>query len=194
MNQFKCVEFDFRNNELVLSKRLPQTLPSGTEVLSQAGLKLCRLGVWTIDINLDGRGPVKMLLDTGAASTFLNWPGVTDLKMNWNHPLISRNSNNMGVMGADNNAMALTHRFVAQRWFQICAEAGSPLGMSNRGLDLQQMGPVNIDIGDLPVLEQLKDEDVNGILGIDLLMRCDVLRLTFSANSATAALLMERKE
>ena len=82
---------------------------------------------------------------------------------------------------------------MAQRWFQICARAGSPLGLSNRGLDLKQMGHVNIDIGDLPVLEQLKSENVNGILGNDLLMRCDVLHLNFSDNSATAALLMERK-
>ena len=95
-------------------------------------------------------------------------------------------------MGADNNAMALTHRFVAQRWFQLCAVTGSPIGLSNEGLDLKEMGPVNIDIGDLPVLEQLKGEHVNEILGNDLLMRCDLLRLTFSDASATAALMIER--
>ena len=192
LNQFKSVEFDFRHNELVLSKNAPRVIPSGIEVLSEADVKLCRLGVWSIDVTLDGRGPVKMLLDTGAASTYLNWPGVTNLNMNWNHPLISRNSHNLGAMGADNNAMALTHRFVAQRWFQICAVTGSPIWLSNRGLDLKEMGPVNIDIGDLPVLEQLKGEHVNGILGNDLLMRCDLLRLTFSDASATAALLIAK--
>ena len=194
LNQFQCVEFDFRNDELVLTKNRPQEIDLELEIMSEADMKLCRLGVWTLDVTLDGRGPVKMLLDTGASSTFLNWPGVTNLNMNWNHPLISQNPNTMGAMGADNNAMALTHRFVAKRWFQVCAENGSTLGMFSTGLDLQEVGPVDIDIGDLPVLEQLKSENVNGILGSDILMRCDVLRLTFLGSSTTITLLKERKE
>jgi len=194
LNQFQCVEFDFRQDELVLTKSTPPKIHSNLEILSEADMKLCRLGVWTVDVTLDGRGPVKMLLDTGAASTFLNWPGVTNLKMNWNHPLISQNSNTMGAMGADNNAMALTHRFVAQRWFQLCAGTGSTLGMFNKGLDLQETGSVNIDIGDLPVLDQLKSDNVNGILGSDILMRCDVLRLTFLGSPPTVTILKERTE
>jgi hypothetical protein len=65
-----------------------------------------------VDTNLDGSGPVKLLFDTGAAETFLNWKGVQDLNMNRDHPLIQRNRGKNCAMRADNMALEISHRFV----------------------------------------------------------------------------------
>ena len=70
-------------------------------------------------------------------------------------------------------ALQLTHRFVLKRrWNLITENAYSPAGIE---LDVKN-GGVNVDIGDLPVLETLKGDGVGGILGADLLMLCDVVR------------------
>lgn len=183
LQQFQYVAFNFEKGEMILRK---MGSPNGSlnfnplelEVLAESNCSLCRIGVWTADVILDGRGPVKMLLDTGAASTFLNWKGAQDCSLNRDHPLITRNRDSIGAMGADNMAIELSHRFQTKRRVNfvntLSIGAFGPLG-----IDLTEIGPLNIDIGDLQVLETLKSENVGGILGSDLLMRCDLLELDF---------------
>ena len=192
LERFTSVSFDFESGQLILkenSKSISEYLnPMEYDVMAETLLQRSRLGIYVAPITLDGRGPVKMIVDTGAASTFLNWKGVSDMNMDRNHPLVSYNREAIGVMGADNNALALTHRFSLKRRMNFDSSAsGGTIGMFNSGLDItefqQRNGDnadssnqeMNIDIGDLPVLEAMKSEDVGGILGSDLLMRCDVV-------------------
>jgi predicted aspartyl protease len=183
LQQFQYVAFDFENREMILRKttNLDDSFnynPLEEEVLAESNCNLCRIGVWTVDVTLDGRGPVKMLLDTGAASTFLNWKGAQDCSLKRDHPLVTRNRDPIGAMGADNMAIELSHRFQVKRRVNFMTSfsigAFGPLG-----IDLREMDPLNIDIGDLQVLETLKADGVGGILGSDLLMRCDFLELDF---------------
>mmetsp|Transcript_7516 Transcript_7516/g.15580 ORF Transcript_7516/g.15580 Transcript_7516/m.15580 type:complete len:453 (-) Transcript_7516:257-1615(-) len=188
--QFASVAFDFESQELLLSKHAAKAASfKEMEVIAECALKLCRIGVWTVDVTLDGRGPVKMLLDTGAASTFINWKGVQDLNMNRDHPLISRNIDAIGAMGADNMALELSHRFVLKRRVNLTSDPSKISAFGPLGLDINEMGSLNIDIGNLPVLEMLKADNVGGILGTDVLMRCDVLEVCITQPSPKVRLL-----
>jgi len=54
---------------------------------------------------------------------------------------------------------------------------------------------INIDIGDLPVLEALKGDGVGGILGADLLMMCDLVRFSgMNKRSPTVTLWLWKNE
>jgi hypothetical protein len=84
--------------------------------------------------------------------------------------LIYVTSDMIFLSGADNMALQLTHRFLLKRRWNLSTEnAYSPAGLSCSD-------GINIDIGDLPVLEALKGDGVGGILGADLLMMCDLVR------------------
>ena len=186
LNQFSTVDFDFTNGRLCLYKKDEDpALPSNNGQLfiaAQGKLALTRLGIYTTQTNLGGRGPVSMLVDTGAASTFLNWSGVSQLNLSRESPLVNPIAASIGAMGADNMALQLTHRFVLKRWNLSTENAYSPAG-------LPCLDGVNIDIGELPVLEQLKKDCVGGILGADLLMMCDVVRFSgMNAKSPTITL------
>jgi hypothetical protein len=185
LRNFATVDFDFANGQLCLfEKDINPPLPiiAGNSnvaqekmlsVVAQGNLALTKLGIYTTQVNLDGRGPCSMLVDTGAASSLLNWNGVAQLNLDRNSPLINSIIGSIGAMGADNMALRLTHRFVLKRRWNLITEnayspAGIELGVKNGG--------VNVDIGDLPVLETLKGDGVGGILGADLLMLSDVVR------------------
>ena len=186
LNQFATVDFDFTNGLLCLYKKdVDPPLPSHIgqlSIVAQGRLSLTRLGIYTTQTNLGGRGPVSMLVDTGAASTFLNWNGVSQLNLSRESPLVNPIAASIGAMGADNMALQLTHRFVLKRWNLSAENAYSPAG-------LPCPDGINIDIGDLPVLEQLKGDGVGGILGADLLMMCDLVRFSgMNAGSPTMTL------
>ncbi|GFH44630.1 hypothetical protein CTEN210_01104 [Chaetoceros tenuissimus] len=189
LKQFEKIAFDFQNGQLLLMPPRSQDEwidLSSMELMAKSQCKTCRIGVWTVDMSLDGRGPVKMLLDSGAAATFLNWNGVTALNMDRSHPLIQRNTDAMGLMGADNVALQLTHRFVLKNRVNLTSDLSAVGAFGPLGIEVQSgdNGPLNIDIGDLPVLETLKGENVGGIVGSDLLMRCDLLLLDLKGSSS----------
>lgn len=211
LNQFGSVMFDFSNSELLLYNKgnnqdtYSFTTENNLELITESKMQMCKLGIWATECTLDGRGPVKMLVDTGAASTFLNWNGVSDLNMSNDHPLISRNVN-MGAMGADNNALALTHRFVLKSRFKL-GGIGDTENMFLPGLEVNTLdgsagvasssspsssSNVAIDIGDLPVLATLSTEKVNGILGSDILMRADVVLLNLDRSNLKLSLFSKR--
>ena len=185
LNQFSTVDFDFSNGRLCLYKKdADPTLPNNNgqlSIVAQGRLSLTRLGIYTTETNLGGR-KVSMLVDTGAASTFLNWNGVSQLNLSRESPLINPIVASIGAMGADNMALQLTHRFVLKRWNLSTENEYSPAG-------LPCLDGINIDIGELPVLEQLKGDGVGGILGADLLMMCDLVRFSgMNADSPTMTL------
>lgn len=198
LNSFPCVDFDFGiNGQLRLHKSDSNPpIPTNDElsIVGSAPMTLTRLGIYTVDVTLDGRGPVKLLVDTGAASSFLNWKGVSDLGMSRSSPQIEPIRDSIGAMGADNMALELTHRYVLQRRWNIVDGKGCNGGEYTLGVGLRNtsFSTINIDIADLPVLETLKGEGVGGILGADLLMMCEVVRFTGMNGSSPRMTMMKR--
>lgn len=180
LSKFACVDFDFAHGELRLYK-MPKDTSMQSDALScvaEGSLDMTKLGIYTVDTMLDGRGPVKLLVDTGAAGTFMNWNGVTDLGYSSTSQHIEPIKDAIGAMGADNLALKLTHRYVLKRRWNIQTQdtasgVYSP-GIALRGTEFEN--GLNIDIGDLPVLDALRSDGAGGILGADLLMMCDVVR------------------
>jgi hypothetical protein len=196
LNQFKKVAFDFANGELLLSKSGSDEMDfRDMEVAAKIELKLCKIGVWTVDTTLDSRGPVKLLLDTGAGATFLNWKGVQDLNMNRDHPLIQRNTEKIGAMGADNMALELSHRFVLKNRVNLVSDPSNVNPFGPLGLEMKKdLGSLNIDIADLPVLATLQSDNVGGIMGSDILMRCDILYFDLSAKPLPTVTMYNERE
>jgi len=187
LGQFACTELDFQEGVLSLYKtdRNPP-VPSDLSVVAEAEMSMTKLGVLTADVILDGRGPVKMLVDTGAANSFLNWKGVSDLSLSRDSPEISRMSSPMGAMGADNISMELTHSLKVSQNVNVGRRSADP------GLSIRD--EVSIDIGDIAVLDALRDDQVGGILGIDILMRSKVLRMVTNGPVKKITLLAQGTE
>lgn len=190
LDQFACVDFDFVNDELRLDRtNCNPYITNFDNVVAKGNLVLTRLGIHAVDVILDGRGPVRMLVDTGAASTFLNRKGVADMKLSLSSsPQIDMiRGEQIGAMGADNVALQLTHRFILKRrWNLVVPENTLPCP----GIKLNESEVSNIDIGELPVLETLAGDGVGGILGADLLMICDVVRFSGLNSSSPEMILM----
>lgn len=92
--------------------------------------------------------------------------------------VVQRQSSAFGAMGSDNVAMELTHRITVGSSLKIGtngikSEPGVSLTDDNRNL--------RIEIGDISILEQLRNENIGGILGIDALMRCSIVRFRFGS-------------
>ncbi|KAL3782142.1 hypothetical protein ACHAWO_007502 [Cyclotella atomus] len=178
LSKFACVDFDFAQGELRLYKTPPTEQNDGMSVVAEGPLHLTKLGIYTVDTVLDGRGPVKLLVDTGAASTFMNWYGVSQLGYSKTSQQIEPIRDAIGAMGADNTAMRLTHRYILKRRWNIKAN-GQSQGVYTPGIGLKGTefeAGLNIDIGDLLVLESLRDDRAGGIIGADLLMLCGIVR------------------
>jgi hypothetical protein len=68
--------------------------------------------------------------------------------------------------------MQLTHR--------INVSSALRLGRGELpGLALKDSKRLSIDIGDIAILDQMRSQGVGGILGIDALMRCKCVRMSF---------------
>ncbi|KAL7535375.1 hypothetical protein ACHAXR_011128 [Thalassiosira sp. AJA248-18] len=192
LDQFACVDFDFVNNELRLDRMdLDPLIPNMNDIVAQGPLSLTALRIYTADMTLDGRGPVKLLVDTGAAGSFLNWKGVSDMRLSTSSPQIEPIREQIGAMGADNMALKLTHRFTLKRRWNLVAE-NNAVGDFCPGIGLRDNERSDIDISDLPVLEGLKGDGVGGILGADLLMMCDVVRFCGLNGSSPTMILMKQ--
>jgi hypothetical protein len=194
LGRYACVDFDFANNELRLDREGRDSYISNIDdVVARGALSLTRLGVYAADVILDGRGPVKMLVDTGAASTFLNKRGVVDMRLSLSSsPQIEPiRGEQIGAMGADNLALTLTHRFRLRRRWNLVAENTS-LGDFCPGIKMQDGEVKDIDIGDLPVLDVLARDGVGGILGADILMMCSVVRFCGLNTGSPTIIIMQR--
>ena len=195
LGEYACVDFDFANDELRLDRehrdpRGPSYVDDGAA--ARGALALTRLRVYAADVILDGRGPVRMLVDTGAASTFLNRRGVADMRLSLSSStqIEPIRGEMIGAMGADNLALRLTHRYQLKRRWNLVAE-NTAVADFCAGIELKEGGVRNIDIGDLPVLEALGGDGVGGILGADLMMMCGVVRFSGLNTGSPRMILMQ---
>ena len=88
----------------------------------------------------------------------------------------------MGAMGSDNAVMQFTHRLHVSS--QINFENGRSNNSNSQllpGLSLQgdDRRRLPIDIGNIPILDALQSQGVGGILGVDVMMRCAAVQMTF---------------
>lgn len=172
LSQFDSVEFDFVNSVVSFyeNEPPPPPPPSDYTLIGQGDLyMLGSLGIYALDTWWADakRGPVRMLVDTGAATSYWSWDGVTqDLKIPRDSPTIQKLPGTMGIMGSDNMANPLTHCiYVSSR---VGLKEGAGLVLSDRRL--------SVSIGEIPILQQLRSVGVGGILGLDVLRRCSLVR------------------
>jgi len=174
LQEFCCVDLDFVKGQLRLydrKRKIPAIDSASGTLVGNASISVIpQLGLHAVDVYLGGRGPVKMLIDSGASNTFLNWNGIDKLGISRdNDSFLKRLSNPMGAMGSDNNVARLTHRIHVSSTLQI--------GSNAQGLSLKNKKRLSIDIGNIAILDSLEPYGVCGILGIDALMRCSCVRL-----------------
>lgn len=174
LKQSCCVDLDFEIGQLRLYDRSMATPSSdsvnGTLVGNAKTFMVPQYGLHAVDVYLGGRGPVKMLIDSGASFSALNWNGIDKLGISRDdESFLKRLSNPMGAMGSDSNVAQLTHRIHVSSVLQV--------GSKTRGLSLKNDKRLSIDIGNIGILDALASHNVVGILGIDALMRCSCVRL-----------------
>lgn len=175
INQFAAMEFDFHQGMIHFYEdrsAIPDRRNNNNNnvVVVDAKLNMIgSLGIYTVPVYIGGRGPVQMLVDTGASCTLLNWKGVADLGLSPTSKQISRIAIPTGAMGSENVAIQLTHRLHVSSTFQMGDTQlnGIPLSPETR---------MPIDIGQIPVIDNIPG--VGGILGIDALMRCRTLQIS----------------
>jgi predicted aspartyl protease len=183
LQQFACIEMDFEKGQLLLYKQARDTEPvDESTVIAKGEMTLLPLGIYSVDVMLGSRGPVRMLVDTGASCSFLNWRGVTCLGLSKNDSsFVQRLTSQIGAMGSDNVAMQLTHRINVSSVLKLVSSQRSAARSELPGLSLNNAKRLSIDIGDIAVLDTLRSQNVGGILGIDALMRCSGVRMTFQS-------------
>ena len=173
--QYSHVDFDFSERLLRLHEGETPSLPRGwssSNPVADAFLKRTSIGVFFVEVILDGRGHVNMLVDTGAASTLLNWEGLASLGLSESSDQVLKNPyNSMGAMGADNVALSLNHAILVQRRWNLVQPA---INSYSPGIKLKKS--FKIDVGSIPILDSLKGDIVGGILGSDLLMMCGLVQ------------------
>ena len=174
LSQFSVVDMDFKNGKVSFyPTSSPQPVDPNPETMVAKGSMeiIPQLGIYTTEVYLGSRGPVKMLVDSGAACSFLNWNGVEQLGIARNdNSFLQRLPNPTAAMGSDNVAMQLTHRIYVSSVLKIG---------TGTGLSLKDSKRLGIDIGNIAIIDSLRDQNVGGILGIDALMRCSSVRLIF---------------
>jgi len=196
LNQFDCVELNFRDGAATFYRDAAPALPkhgnndNGTggniRVVGETGMRMLpQLGIYTVPVLLDGRGPVGLLVDTGAACSILSWKGVSDLGLSKSSNFIRPLRVPTGAMGSDNVAMALTHRLNVSSKLELGGDRSLP-GLSLSGPSRR----LSIDIGQIPLLENLQKDSVGGILGIDALMRCEAVRIYCRGGSAAKKIVL----
>lgn len=189
LSRFQTVDFNFSQSILSLTrdKSLGADMSPTFTNVAESTMQLTGMGIYIVNVLLDGKGPIKMLVDTGAASTILNWKGVSDMGLSKSSPLITPNTDQMiGAMGADNVAYSLSHSYILKRRYNLQQDVGKT------SVGVKVVSNVKIDIGNLPVLESMQSFGVGGILGSDLLMRSDLIRFIDMKGSKAKIVLYQR--
>jgi hypothetical protein len=171
LSQFDSVEFNFVDELVSLYDNDTPAPPGHWNKVAEGEMHMLgSLGIYAVDTWWGGRGPIRMLVDTGAATSYWSWSGVSkNLHIPRDSPTVQRLSNSMGVMGSDNKATPLTHRIY------VSSRMGLPGGS---GVDLSN-GRIAVDIGDIPILQHLETLGVGGMLGLDLMRRCSAVLVRF---------------
>ena len=177
MSQFACVEMDFEAGLLNLYKKEKRPpVPEGRKLELETEMIPAAMGLYTLDISIDGWDKVKLLVDTGAGTSILSWEGIKSLGLSDSSPEVVLNSGNQGAMGADNTSMELTHSLPVTEKISI---AGVDIPISSK-----------FDIGSLPILDTtLAGTGVVGILGSNIFSKFALVRFSFQGPRFTFALL-----
>jgi predicted aspartyl protease len=182
LRDFAAVDLNFAEGQLVLYRHdIPPTNASQTILASHAMTQLEKQfsGLYHVPVMLGNRGPVNMLVDSGATSSILSWKGLADLGMDAsNTSFVQRLSTPTGAMGVDRVAMDMTHRIHVSSSLKLATAASGP-DDSYPGVSLAGDKRLAIDIGRIPILDALGSYGVGGILGMDVLLRISVCRLCF---------------
>lgn len=174
LSQFAAADLDFRQGTISLF-RTAADVPklAKHDLIAESDMRMIgSMGIFTVPVFFGGRGPVQMLVDTGAACTLLNWKGVGDLGLDRTSKQVQSIAA-MGAMGSDNVAIQLTHRLNVSSQLTLGPRSTTKLA----GVSLAGHNRLSVDIGEIPVIDSLLSQGVGGILGIDALMRCGVVRL-----------------
>jgi hypothetical protein len=190
LSQFAGIELDFAQGHVSLFRHQMPSIEERSNrsqiVVAQGDLTLVgSLGIYTVATKLGGRGPVSLLVDSGAGHTLLNWKGVADLGLSRQSPPVTPLDPRMmmGAMGSDNAVMQFTHRLHVSSLLNF--DDGSNNKNNNSqvlpGLSLQgdERRRLPIDIGNIPILDALQSQGVGGLLGVDVMMRCAAVQMTF---------------
>jgi predicted aspartyl protease len=181
LQQFAQIELDFVRGVLLLNKNV--VTGDKTNCVASAPMSLLPLGIYTADVFFGKRGPVKMIVDTGAACTLLNWKGVADLGLSKTCEFISPLRQSTGALGSDNVAISLTHRLHVSSQLHLGSKTAWP------GLSLEAEKRLAIDVGEIPILGGLQSQGVGGILGMDALMRASIVRFGLKNQTPSISLL-----
>jgi predicted aspartyl protease len=211
LSMFDTVTMDFSQERLVLkrqnraSNRIESSLNDRQQLASVADeSRIDWVGSWgicSVPVWLGSRGPTVLLVDTGAACTLLHPRGVRDLGLDVRRDtsVIAPLPVNAGAMGSDSVAIRLTHRLYVSTSVGLSASMqptnldGKP-GAAGRqqcaGVKLKRRVPV--DIGSIPLLDQLQAYRVGGILGMDILSQCDAIEMSFRGPRPYLKFLVDR--
>jgi hypothetical protein len=174
--RFAAVDFDFASSRMIFHTDPPPPRASRSDdnKHGSAAVPLQMVGsygIYTVNAWFDGRGPIRLLVDTGASNTFINARGVRDLGFRLDDLERIRNT---GALGSDSSmAIAMTHRLFLQT--SICL--GHQEGRGSRiNIDNSTGKGLEVCIAEIPILASMPD--VGGILGIDAFRRCQTLRVS----------------
>jgi predicted aspartyl protease len=149
------------------------TVAAETEMELLGPWGICSAPVW-----LGRRGPVRMLVDTGAACTLLHSPSgprALGLDPSRDATVVAPLPAGAGAMGGDSVAIRLTHRLYLSS--SVTLGSQSPPQPLLPGVKLKRR--VAVDMGSIPFLAQLQSYQVGGILGMDVLSQCDAVEMSF---------------
>jgi hypothetical protein len=155
--------------------------PQGVQKVGETNLSLTPQGEWMADVWIDGRGPVTMLVDTGAQRSILNWKAVQEqLNLPRDSPRLTPISSPRSAIGSTDEEDDITH--ILQVQDGIALESGT-----NRASSMVGEG-LSIAICDIPVLESLRHLGVGGILGCDVMLTCSVVRMNLGDSNGKLTL------
>mmetsp|Transcript_16407 Transcript_16407/g.50225 ORF Transcript_16407/g.50225 Transcript_16407/m.50225 type:complete len:295 (-) Transcript_16407:1364-2248(-) len=173
LSLYAGIDLDIKNQKLsVFRSSLPELaskgpLGSNPTAPFKAPFRLCKLQVPFVDMNINGKGPIRLLLDSGASTTIINWKAAREnfglspsSALGGEHGF--RLNPHSGAMGADGRAISLSHQLRAK----TIALGDTQLGFAaGSGVELG----ILVDIGDLPVIDTLASEGIVGVLGLNVL-------------------------
>ena len=189
LGQFETVQFDYRTEQLQLYKEKAAAVEDNLQPVASGSLNMLgSMGVYTVNVYVGERGPVSMIVDTGGSNTFLSWKGLRDLGLTAQSKGVYRIPDAAGAMGNTGQAFALTHRIFVSSQLHL----GQPPGSDLAGLSLAGNARLGIDIGDIPLLQNLASQNVGGILGLDVFTRCAAIRLSLQGRDRKLTLYADK--
>ena len=161
LSQFAAIDFNFGSSALILHSETPPV-----ERLRTPLTMIGSYGIYGVDVLIDGRGPVRLLLDTGASNSLINSEGVRGLGLDI--AALEKLPQSTGAIGVDDGlAMTITHRIFVKDAFLLGKNG------ENR---LKVVYEFELSVAEIPILDGMSG--IVGILGIDALKLCQNLRIS----------------